>query len=262
MEEAAERQLFKIGAVARLTGVSVHTLRKWEARHGAVRPRRSEGGKRLYTDADVQRLVLIKKLVDNGLSLHSIADCSFDELADRWARLTRAELPPPAIGPTRIAVLGTGVAAWLKPEQGQPTGVEVVAAADDAEELEQRVRESAVDVLVVECPAVSRSTSQEVGDVTRALDVPSAVVVYWFGNERHVKALQSRHIGILRAPADAAELQQVIARLRGAGALRPASLNATRPVAPEPVAPRFTRESLARMAAAEPKASCGCQKKL
>ena len=93
MEGTAERQLFKIGAVARLTGISVHTLRKWEERHGAVHPRRSEGGKRLYTDADVQRLVLIKKLADQGLSLQSIAACSFDELADRWDRLSRAELP-------------------------------------------------------------------------------------------------------------------------------------------------------------------------
>ena len=262
MAETTERQLFKIGAVARLTGISVHTLRKWEERHGVVRPRRSKGGKRLYTDTDVQRLVLIKKLADHGLSLHSIAACSLDELADRWARLTRAEIPQSATGPARIAVLGTGVATWLKPEQGQPAGVELVAAADDADELERRLGESTVDVLVVECPAVSRGTSQDVRDAMRALEVPAAVVVYWFGNERLVEALQSRQIGVLRAPADAAQLQRVIAQLRAGVAPQPAAFNGTLPVAPGPVPPRFTRESLARMAAAEPKASCGCQKNL
>ena len=263
MEETAERQLFKIGAVARLTGVSVHTLRKWEERHGAVAPRRSTGGKRLYTDADVQRLVLIKRLVDQGMSLHSVAGCSFEELADRWARLSRTEIPSPVSGPSRIAVLGTGVAAWLKPRQGQLAGVELVAAADDAEELEQRVGQSAVDVLVVECPAVTRTTGKEVKDLMQALEVPVAVVVYWFGNQQHVEGLQSRQIEVLRAPLEPAELHRAIVRVRGdrSGPVVVPEDRAV-PIATEPLPPRLSRESLARMAVASPNATCGCQKNL
>ena len=34
----------KIGAVSRLTGLSTHTLRKWESRYGVVDPGRSNGG--------------------------------------------------------------------------------------------------------------------------------------------------------------------------------------------------------------------------
>ncbi len=96
----------------------------------------------------------------------------------------------------------------------------------------------------------------------QALGVPAAVVVYWFGNERHVEALQSRQIDILRAPTDAAELQQVIARLRGEPAPHPATLDGTLQPSHEPAPPRLSREWLARMAAAVPKASCGCQKNL
>ena len=215
MEETAERQLFKIGAVARLTGISVHTLRKWEERHGAVHPRRSEGGKRLYTDTDVQRLVLIKKLADQGLSLQSIAACSFDELADRWDRLSRADLPSASFRHSRVAVLGTGVSAWLSTQQVQLAGAELVAAANDPKDLERRVGKSTVDLLVVECPALARGTSQEVREIMQTLDVPNAVVVYWFGNQQHVEALQSTpQIEVLRAPVDSAELQQAIARLR------------------------------------------------
>ncbi len=264
MEETAERQLFKIGAVARLTGISVHTLRKWEERHGAVHPRRSKGGKRLYTDADVQRLVLIKKLADHGLSLPSIATCSFDELADRWDRLSRAELPSAVSRHSRIAVLGTGVAAWLSRQQVQLAGAELVAAANDPKDLERRLGKSRVDVLMVECPAVARGTSQEVREIMQALDVPKAVVVYWFGNQQHVETLQSApQIEVLRAPVDSIELQQAIARINGdRSSPVPASGNQAVQTASDPLPPRLSRESLAKMAAAIPIASCGCQKNL
>jgi DNA-binding transcriptional MerR regulator len=263
MEETTERQLFKIGAVSRLTGVSVHTLRKWEERHSAVRPRRSKGGKRLYADADVQRLVLIKKLADHGLSLPSIARCSLDDLADRWARISRVETAAPPSGPARVAVLGTGVAAWLKPQQGQLIELEIVAAADDANDLQRRLGQSTVDVLVVECPAVVRSTSHEVKDIMRALRVPAAVVVYWFGNKQHVEAIQSWRTEVLRAPVDLAALQQAIARIRGdrSTSLPPPGVR-TAPIASDPSPPRLSRESLAQMAVADPRATCGCQKNL
>jgi len=54
-----EGSTFKIGTVSRLTGVSAHTLRKWESRYKAVVPGRTERGQRLYSRDDVERLSLI-----------------------------------------------------------------------------------------------------------------------------------------------------------------------------------------------------------
>ncbi|MDL1950237.1 MerR family transcriptional regulator, partial [Acidobacteria bacterium ACD] len=42
----------RIGAVARLTGISTHALRVWERRYGTLKPQRSDGGDRLYSDGD------------------------------------------------------------------------------------------------------------------------------------------------------------------------------------------------------------------
>ena len=262
-EGTSGAQFFKIGAVARLTGVSVHTLRKWEERHGAVQPRRSEGGKRLYTDADIQRLVLLKRLVDQGMSLQSIAGCSFDQLSDRWARLSRAEAPLPLSTPVSIAVYGTGVGAWLKAQHGHLTGVKIVAAADTADQLKRGIGGSEIDVLAIECPAVSRTTSQDVLELMQTLDAPAAVVVYWFGNEQHIKALQSSQIEVLRAPLDVLELQQAIARIQSGrrAPLQPPADDAAA-LERDPPPPRLSRESLARMSIAHPRASCGCQKNL
>ncbi|MDF1741834.1 MAG: MerR family transcriptional regulator, partial [Verrucomicrobiales bacterium] len=65
----SEPEFFEISAVARLTGISSHVLRVWERRYQVVEPNRSESKRRQYTEKDIQRLSLLKALVDNGHSI-------------------------------------------------------------------------------------------------------------------------------------------------------------------------------------------------
>jgi len=64
---------YRIGTVARLAGVSAHVLRVWERRYGVPTPGRSEGGARLYSDTEVERLRLLKRAVDRGHAIGQIA---------------------------------------------------------------------------------------------------------------------------------------------------------------------------------------------
>jgi DNA-binding transcriptional MerR regulator len=91
---------YRIGAVSRLTGIAPHTLRVWERRHGTVTPFRSETGARLYSQCDVERLTLIKRLVDGGDAISCVANLSRHVLEER-AR--GAELPHDAAGEARPA---------------------------------------------------------------------------------------------------------------------------------------------------------------
>ena len=77
---AAAAPGYRIGAVARLTGVSAHALRMWERRYGVLSAGRSTGGNRLYSEADVSRLRTIRQLVDHGLSIGQIAALDGDAL--------------------------------------------------------------------------------------------------------------------------------------------------------------------------------------
>lgn len=70
--QASAAQGYPIRAVARMTGLSVDTLRAWERRYGAVVPGRSDRG-RLYTDADVARLRQLGELVRRGHAIGTIA---------------------------------------------------------------------------------------------------------------------------------------------------------------------------------------------
>ena len=61
-----KEQVFEIAAVSRLTGVSGPNIRVWEKRHRVVEPRRAPNRcVALYTPKDVQRLTLLKALVDS-----------------------------------------------------------------------------------------------------------------------------------------------------------------------------------------------------
>jgi len=71
---------YRIGTVARLAGVSTHALRVWERRYGVPTPGRSEGGARLYSDAEVDRLRLLKRAVDRGHAIGQIATLGEPEL--------------------------------------------------------------------------------------------------------------------------------------------------------------------------------------
>lgn len=69
-----------IRVVAQRTGLSTPVLRAWERRYGVVSPSRSDGGQRLYSDADIRRLQLLATAVDGGRSIGLIADLELPQL--------------------------------------------------------------------------------------------------------------------------------------------------------------------------------------
>jgi DNA-binding transcriptional MerR regulator len=64
--------VFGISVAARLAGTAVQNLRAYE-RHGLLRPARTDGGTRRYSEADVARLVRIRDLLEDGLNLAGVA---------------------------------------------------------------------------------------------------------------------------------------------------------------------------------------------
>lgn len=78
--EASATPLLPVRAVLRRTGLSADVLRAWERRYGAVRPARSTGGRRLYGEAEVERLSLLRQLTLAGHSIGQIASLPTDAL--------------------------------------------------------------------------------------------------------------------------------------------------------------------------------------
>lgn len=86
----------RIGEVANRTQMTIAALRAWERRYRILTPARTAGGQRLYSEADVERVRFVQRLVAEGWSI-----------AGAVARLHADASPDEEQGdPGRMALLG------------------------------------------------------------------------------------------------------------------------------------------------------------
>jgi len=64
--------LYTIGEVAVLCEINPVTLRAWQRRYGLLKPQRTDGGHRLFNDADIDRIREIKSWIDNGVQVSKV----------------------------------------------------------------------------------------------------------------------------------------------------------------------------------------------
>jgi len=63
---------YSIGEFARLCGITATTLRAWQRRYGLLKPLRTDGGHRLYSDDDVQQALKILDWVKKGVPVSQV----------------------------------------------------------------------------------------------------------------------------------------------------------------------------------------------
>ncbi len=77
-----KNSIYTIRYVSQRTGLTSHVIRAWEKRYRAVVPHRSPKNRRLYSEEDVQRLQLLKRITDAGHSISQVAQLDSKELSD------------------------------------------------------------------------------------------------------------------------------------------------------------------------------------
>lgn len=84
----------RIGELSRRVGVSPELLRAWEARYGLLRPERTAGGLRLFSEEDERRVSIMRKHIAAGLSASEAARLarSGEESASRDGSASFAEI--------------------------------------------------------------------------------------------------------------------------------------------------------------------------
>lgn len=96
-----------IRVVSQRTGLTTATIRAWERRYEAVTPSRSDGGQRLYSDRDLQRLGTLRELTEAGRQISSVAGLSDVEatqllMEDRIAAAASLGTDPSSDPNTRV----------------------------------------------------------------------------------------------------------------------------------------------------------------
>ncbi|WP_061709711.1 HTH-type transcriptional regulator MlrA [Pseudenterobacter timonensis] len=64
--------LYTIGEVALLCDINPVTLRAWQRRYDLLKPQRTDGGHRLFNEADIDRIREIKSWIDNGVQVSKV----------------------------------------------------------------------------------------------------------------------------------------------------------------------------------------------
>ena len=96
-----------IKVVVLRTGLSPHVIRVWEKRYGAVEPMRTPTNRRRYTDADIERLLLLQRATQIGRSIGQIAQLPTETLRNLVREDEAASLPPAPQPVSRPAPLPT-----------------------------------------------------------------------------------------------------------------------------------------------------------
>ena len=83
LDPGSQIGIYAINAVSEMTDIPITTLRYWERRYAVVKPFRTAGGHRLYSQLDVERLRFLKAKIDDGLqagAAHRLLEYELDKV--------------------------------------------------------------------------------------------------------------------------------------------------------------------------------------
>ncbi|MBM4205503.1 MAG: MerR family transcriptional regulator [Gammaproteobacteria bacterium] len=231
-----DMQHFSIGATARMTQIPAHTLRKWESRHGIAVPVRTNTGRRVYTEEQLELLRLIKLLTANGHALSQLADQEIDALR-ALAALHQSE--PQRTKVRSLTLIGPSVSRLL---HGNPM-IESRYGGEAAEWLRESGKVG-TDAVVIESPTLGDDIVEFAQEIRQR--VPLVIVVYAFAARAKLSRLGDAGITAIQGPAND---QDVLVRLEGVD-------DAPREAKESPR--RFSTMELARIARLNPRLQCEC----
>jgi MerR family transcriptional regulator, light-induced transcriptional regulator len=128
-----------IGVVARRTGLKPDLIRAWERRYSAVEPGRTDTRRRSYTDADIERLLLLRRVVNTGRGIGQVAHLPNEEL-----RALLSEEPAPASYPDPTAASESVPAGGSETAEPYLTLCLAAARRLDIRDLEQQLERASV----------------------------------------------------------------------------------------------------------------------
>jgi len=222
------QDLYRIGTVAKLTGIAVERLRAWERRYGLM-PTERAGKTRMYSAAQVERLTQIRKLIDQGHPISTLIELSNQQLSDR---LTRPSDMAPAAArrratakPCQVGLIGTQL-LMLEQANAMPSSV--------ASNVEVKARWVSLDAYLDNHPhnLAQSGESNPVAEVDifviliASLSAPSLaelaaipqkkLIVYHFATSEALADAKTDGLAIAPWPISWPELCQSAGRLAGA----------------------------------------------
>lgn len=212
-----QQSTYKIGAVSRITGIGSETLRAWERRYSAVTPLRTESGDRNYSRDDVAKLLLLKSLVDAGLSIGTIAGLSTEQLKTRIdsdpiisIKGSEGKGKPSDNDVSHVVLLGDSFPIRVLDGLPEVNGIDIIGVYEDINELEEKIKNSKQpDVVIIERPTINQHTAAEIQKIREVSGAWHVVLIYGFSSQEYIEQIQSSQTTVVRSSVDVQELARL-----------------------------------------------------
>ena len=241
---------YRSGAAARLAGLPVETLRVWERRYDLSETRRSARGQRLYTTTQVQRLGLLKQLVDQGHPIGQLAHLSIDELRTLGgAHLAGTNT---ALEPISVVAIGPGLSCRIAASPRETALLKVLDSCAHLGTPDFPRPGLQADVLLVALSELDEEAIPAIAAAGASLQAAATVVLYRFCSNATIRALRAQGWLVARVPSDLGELVLLCRQALAGQHLLPGAAE------PGPPVPRFDEATLVRLTGASTKLACEC----
>lgn len=239
-----DEDLYKIGAVAKRTGISPECLRAWERRYGLA-PAQRAGKTRFYSASQIERLTRVKALLEQGHPISQLIQLGDDELLRRLRHPpSRAATRRPRAGLVGGQLILASRDARRTPEAAD-AALDVVAEWSTGAELKaDQGALPELDCVVVYVPTLDPQNLEEIEQI---YPKASLVVAFRYATAADLEACRQAGRAILRWPA---EWQTVVRRVTAA---IPVAGDAPR---------RFSDGELMHIAMMATQAECDCPRHL
>lgn len=207
---------FKIGAVSRITNIPIDTLRIWERRYSVVEPIRTNNSDRQYQNDDINRLTLLKMLVDRGHSIGSIAPLENEDLIERLEmhdqNTIRTQLNHSS-KTVHVAVIGEVLSLQLEHFNMTDPSFCFTGLYRNETDFTEKNKDNAIDVLILERPAVQGDQIQQISDLFKSSGAKRLMLIYGFTNSAAMKLLKKTDYTYIQAPITMDHLKTEISNL-------------------------------------------------
>jgi DNA-binding transcriptional MerR regulator len=208
----------KIGAISDLSGVPSPTLRVWELRYGTFTPQKSQGHHRLYTDDDVLRATLLKRLTERGHAISSLANLSSQDLNallmqghDAGRIRSDARLVGQA---ATMAIVGVSLASRIQSKKFTLSFIEkelkIVNIFTDLPHALGAAFERQVPFLLVKVNSLHAGMQVEIHRLAQNCKAIQVIVLYNFGQEKVIEVMKRSGMVVRKEPMADTDLADLI----------------------------------------------------
>ena len=194
-------QNYRIGLTTQITGIRPETLRAWERRYEVVKPIRTDAGDRLYTQADIDRLLLIKKLVDNGDAISAVANLNIENLEKRISSCKTA-ISSVGKNDLNFILLGRTI---LDKKSLDSMRLNMIDVVQDPRNIKSNYH-CKIDFVIAEVPTVNQGTFQMIQKILKQSKASKLLCAYDFGKESDIATLTSQDTGTISLPLNHSDI--------------------------------------------------------